>query len=114
IANPAAGTPSPAAKLSTASLGFGSQVVQTTSATMSASLTNTGHAALILSSVTLGGTNAAEFTRSGTCASALSLAPAASCSIDVTFKPTVIGARSATVTIGHNATPNSSVLSLSG
>lgn len=114
IANPASGTPSPAATLSTPSLGFGSQVVQTTSATMSANLTNTGTAALVLSAVTLGGTNAAEFTRSGTCASALSLAPAASCSINVTFKPTAIGARSATVTIGHNATPTSSVLSLSG
>lgn len=114
IANPAAGTPSPGAALSTATLSFGSQVLQTSSGTMSASLTNTGTANLVLSSVTLGGTNPAEFTRSGTCAAAVSLAPAASCSVDVTFKPTAIGTRSATITIGHNATPNTSVLSLTG
>jgi mono/diheme cytochrome c family protein len=114
IANPAAGTPSPAATLSTATLSFGSQVVQTTSGTMSANLTNTGSANLVLSAVTLGGTNPTEFTRSGTCAAAVSLAPNGSCSINVTFKPTVIGARSATVTIGHNASPNTSVLSLTG
>jgi hypothetical protein len=114
IANPAAGTPSPGATLSTATLSFGNQVLQTSSGTMSASLSNTGTANLVLSTVTLGGTNPAEFTRSGTCAAAVSLAPAASCSVDVTFKPTAIGTRSATITIGHNATPNTSVLSLTG
>lgn len=114
IANPASGTPSPAATLSTAALSFGSQVVQTSSGAMSANLTNTGSANLVLSTITLGGTNAAEFTRGGTCAAAASLAPAASCSVDVTFKPTAIGTRNATITIGHNATPNSSVLSLTG
>ncbi len=114
IANPASGTPSPAATLSTAALSFGSQVVQTSSGAMSANLTNTGSAPLVLSAITLGGTNAAEFTRGGTCAATVSLAPAASCSVDVTFKPTAAGARSATITIGHNATPNTSVLSLTG
>jgi len=114
IANPAAGTPSPGATLSTATLSFGSQVVQTSSGTMSASLTNSGTANLVLSSVTLGGANPTDFTRSGTCTAALSLAPTTSCSVDVTFKPTAIGTRSAAITIGHNASPNSSVLSLTG
>ena len=114
IANPAAGTPSPAATLSTATLSFGSQVVQTASGTMSATLTNSGSANLVLSTITLGGTNPTEFTRTGTCAPAASLAPKASCSVDVTFKPTATGARSATITIGHNATPNASVLGLTG
>ena len=114
IGNPAAGTPSPAATMSTATLSFGSQVVQTTSSTMSASLTNTGTANLVLSTITLGGTNPTEFTRTGTCAAAVSLAPQTSCSVDVTFKPTAIGTRSATITIGHNATPTTSVLSLTG
>ena len=114
IANPAGGTPAPAATLSTATLSFGNQVVQTSSGTMSANLTNTGTANLMLSSITLGGTNPTEFTRSGTCAAPLSLAPAASCSVNVTFRPTAIGPRSATITIGHNATPNTSVVSLTG
>ena len=114
IANPAAGTPNPAATLSTATLSFGNQVVQTTSGTMSATLTNSGSANLVLSTITLGGTNPTEFTRTGTCAPAASLAPKASCSVDVTFKPTATGARSATITIGHNASPNTSVLGLTG
>ena len=114
IANPASGTPSPAATMSTATLSFGSQVVQTSSGTMSAILTNRGSASLVLSTITLGGTNSTEFTRGGTCAAAVSLAPTASCSVDVIFKPTAIGTRSATITIGHNATPNTSVLSLTG
>jgi hypothetical protein len=114
IANPAAGTPSPAATLSTTTLSFGSQVVQTSSGTMSATLTNSGSANLVLSTITLGGTNPAEFTRSGTCAQALSLAPTTSCSVDVTFKPTATLPYSATITIGHNATPNTSILSLTG
>jgi len=114
IGNPAAGTPSPAATLSTSTLSFGSHVVQTTSGAMSAKLTNTGTSNLVLSTITTGGANPSEFTRSGTCAAAVSLAPAAACSIDVTFKPTAIGARSATITIGHNATPNASVLSVTG
>ena len=114
IANPAAGTASPAATLSSTALSFGNQVVGTTSGTMSASLTNSGTANLVLSTVTLGGANPAEFTRSGTCTNALSLLPAASCSVNVAFKPTAIGARGATITIAHNATPSTSVLSLSG
>jgi hypothetical protein len=116
IANPASGTPSPAATLSPGELSFPSQVVQTTSGTMSATLTNSGSANLALSTITLEGASA-DFTRStpvGACATAVPLAPAASCSLDVTFKPTATGPRSATITIGHNATPNTSVLRLTG
>ena len=100
IANPAAGTPNPAATLSTATLSFGNQVLQTTSGTMSATLTNSGSANLVLSTITLGGTNPTEFTRTGTCAPAVSLAPKASCSVDITFRPTVTGTRSASLCDG--------------
>jgi mono/diheme cytochrome c family protein len=114
IANPAAGTPAPAASLSSATLAFGNQVLQTSSATMTATLTNRGSANLVLSSVTLGGTNSVDFTRSGTCAVALTLAPAQSCTVNAVFRPTAIGPRSATVTIGHNASPATSTVSLTG
>lgn len=114
IANPAAGTPSPAASLSTATLAFGSQVQGTSSATMSATLTNTGSASLVLATVTLGGTNPGDFTRSGTCVNALALAPAQSCTVSAVFRPTALGARSATVTIAHNATPASTTVTLTG
>ena len=45
---------------------------------MSATLTNSGSANLVLSTITLGGTNPMEFARTGTCASSVSLAPKAS------------------------------------
>jgi mono/diheme cytochrome c family protein len=114
IANPAAGTPSPAAALTSTTLAFGNQVLQTNSATMTATLTNSGSASLVLSSVTLGGTHSGDFTRSGTCAAAQALAPAQSCTINAVFRPTAIGVRSATVTIGHNASPATSTVSLAG
>jgi trimeric autotransporter adhesin len=114
LTNPAAGTPSPAATVNSTTLAFGNQVVQTSSATMTATLTNSGTANLVLSSVTLGGANPGDFTRSGTCAAAMSLAPAQACTVSAVFRPTAVGARSATVTIGHNASPATSTLSLTG
>ena len=114
LTNPAAGTPAPAAKLTTATLAFPSQVIGTTSATMSATLTNSGTANLVLSAVALGGANPGDFTRAGSCAAPLTLAPAQSCTIDAAFKPGALGARSATVTLTHNASPNTSTVTLSG
>lgn len=114
IANPAAGTPTPAASLSPTTLSFTGQVIGTTSATMSATLRNSGTANLVLSSVALAGTGAGDFTRTGSCAPALTLAPSQTCSIDVSFRPAVVGTRSATITVGHNASPSTSTLSLTG
>lgn len=114
IANPAAGTPTPAASLSPATLSFGGQVTGTTSATMSATLRNSGTANLVLSTVALAGTNAADFTRGGTCTQALTLAPSQTCSIDVAFRPAAVGTRNATVTVGHNASPSTTTLSVTG
>ncbi|MGB3429817.1 MAG: choice-of-anchor D domain-containing protein [Burkholderiaceae bacterium] len=114
LTNPAAGTPMPVASLSSSTLAFGNQVLQTSSASMTATLTNSGTASLVLSSVTLGGTNPGDFTRSGTCATAVTLAPAQTCTVSAVFKPSAIGARSATVTIAHNASPATSVVTLTG
>ncbi|HQR22213.1 MAG TPA: choice-of-anchor D domain-containing protein, partial [Burkholderiaceae bacterium] len=114
IVNPAAGTPSPAASLSTPSLSFGNQVVMTASGTMSATLRNSGTANLVVASIALAGTNPGDFTRGGTCAAATTLAPAQTCSIDVTFTPAVVGSRSATISVTHNATPSSNTLAVSG
>lgn len=114
IASTVAPAPAPAARLSSATLAFGNQVLQTSSATMTATLTNSGSTNLVLSSVTLGGTHPGDFTRSGTCAAAQTLAPAQSCTVNAVFRPTAIGARNATVTIGHNASPATSSVSLTG
>ena len=96
----------------TASLGFGSVDVGSTSTAQTATLSNTGNAALKISSI---GTDSAEFAVSGgSCAAGGSIAPAASCTIGVAFKPGAAGARSGTLSVGHNAGGGSSRTSLSG
>jgi predicted dienelactone hydrolase len=49
-----------------------------------ATMTNTGHATLTISNISIGGTGAAQFSQTNTCGSVLP--PGASCSITVTFR----------------------------
>jgi hypothetical protein len=114
IANPAAGTGSPAIALSATTLTFAAQTLGTTSAAQTVTVSNTGTAVLTLTGLTLGGTASAEFTRGGTCQPGTNVAVGGTCSIQLTFTPTVAGARSATVTITHNAIGGTSTVSLVG
>ena len=83
--------------LSPASLSFAPQLMGTISAAQPETLTNTGTAAVFISSVALTGTNAADFSQNNTCAS--NLAAGANCAINVTFTPSQLGPRSASITI---------------
>lgn len=114
IANPAAGSGSPAIALSATTLTFAAQTLGTTSAAQTVTVSNTGTAALTLAGIALGGTASAEFTRGGTCQIGTNVAAAGSCTLQVTFTPTVAGTRNATVTITHNATGGTSTVSLVG
>ena len=115
IANPNV-TAAPLASLSPASLTFASTSVGLTSASQSVTITNSGAASLSLSSATLGGTHAGDWLLPGTgsCAFPGSLAPGASCTLTVSFKPTVAGTRSGTVSVAHNAAGSPSSVPLSG
>jgi len=81
---------------------------------------NAGDAQLQFSAITLSGTAAADFTRGGTCSTStpLSVGPASngstSCTIELTFRPSLEGARNATLTIDSNAIIGSIPLALSG
>ena len=94
---------------------FAPRKVGTTSPVQTLTVSNTGSASLTLSSLTPGGSNPGDFARGGTCTASTVLAPAANCSVQVSFTPAAIGARSASLTIGSNdpATPNK-VVTLSG
>jgi trimeric autotransporter adhesin len=107
-------TPQPAVSLNAASLAFNTQVIATSSAAQSVTLTNSGSAALVLSSLTVTGTAAADFTRGGTCTPTGTVAIGSSCTLDFTFTPGAVGARSATLTVASNASNGNAVLSLSG
>ncbi len=101
----------PVASLSLSSLSFSSQTVGTTSAAQIIALTNVGTATLTLSALTITGANASEFGQGGTCTG--SLAPGATCQINVTFVPASGGTKSATLNIPHSGSGGSTV-SLSG
>ena len=75
---------------------------------------NVGDAALTFSAFTRTGTGAADYTLGGTCSASTPLAPAASCTVSVTFAPGALGSRPASLTIGSNASNGAYVLALTG
>ena len=100
-------TPSP--------LTFLAQQVGSTSGVQAMTLTNTGTAPLTISSIAIGGTNAAEFVQSNGCPSgAATLAAGASCSLSVTFSPTGTNARTAVITVTDSAPGSPHTAGLSG
>ncbi|HLW98990.1 MAG TPA: choice-of-anchor D domain-containing protein [Candidatus Acidoferrales bacterium] len=106
-------TPAPTAILSASSLTFGGQTVNTTSGSQSVTLTNTGNAALTITSIGVTGTNSGDFAQTNNCGSSVA-ANNGNCTINVTFTPTAAGARGAAVTITDNAAGSPRSVSLAG
>jgi len=104
------GTGSNSVSVAPASLTFPLQVLKTTSAAQSVTLTNGTASALTISSIAMSGTNMTDFAQTNNCGT--SLVANASCTINVTFTPTNINHRSATMTISDSA--GSQTVSLSG
>jgi len=95
------------AAIAPTSVTFPLQLVNTTSAAQTVTLSNTGNVAYTISSITLTGTNAADFVLNYNCTiGGAGLAANGSCSINVTFRPTAAGARSAAVNIVTTANVN--------
>ncbi len=107
----------PAVTVSPVSVSFAGQTMGTTSGTQTVTLTNSGSAALAISSIGITGTNASDFAQSSNCPvppSPSTLAAGASCTVSVTFTPTATGSRSASLTIADNAPGSPQSLGLSG
>jgi hypothetical protein len=86
---------------------FPLQLVNTTSAAQTVTLSNTGNVAYTISSITLTGTNTADFVLNYNCTiGGAGLAANGSCSINVTFRPTAAGTRSAALNIVTTANVN--------
>jgi hypothetical protein len=102
----------PVATLSTTGLAFGSQMVGTSSASQAVVLTNTGSAALTISSIAITGSNTSQYSQTNNCGTVL--VPGSSCTANVTFTPTVAGTQSANLTITDNATGSPQSVSLLG
>jgi hypothetical protein len=98
--------------LSPTSLSFSDQLVNTSSAPQSVTLSNTGTVALTISGLTFAGDNATDFSQTNACSA--SLPGGGSCTIEVTFTPTAPGTRTANLVITDNASPSPQTLSLTG
>lgn len=97
---------------SPASLSFGNQNVSTPSPSQAVTLTNASKAALTINSITVTGANAADFSKTSTCAG--SLAAGANCAINIIFTPSTTGSESATLTITDSDASSPQLVQLSG
>jgi uncharacterized repeat protein (TIGR03803 family) len=110
VALSGAGVSGPAT-LSPASASFSNIAVGTTSPAESFTLKNNQSVALAISSIAISGSNAADFSKKTNCGS--SLAANSYCRINVTFKPSVVGNESASLTVSENAPAPYNVLTSS-
>jgi len=109
----------PGITINPSSLTFPSQVVSTTSTQMVINVSSTGTAPLLISSIAVTGTNPGDFVETTTCPiGGAGLAPGAPpCGIFVSFAPTDLGARTASVAITdnqNNITGSTQSVTLSG
>lgn len=107
---------SPVVTFTPASLNFGSQGINLPNTPLTAILTNTGAAPLLISNIAITGTNGGDFpVLNNTCPTAPgTLTPGGSCSITIVFAPTGSGMRNAAVTVTDNAPDSPEMLPLSG
>lgn len=84
---------------------------QTRNATQTMTLRNPGSLALVFSSIGVSGAAASDFQTSGTCTTSTPILPNATCTVIVTFSPTALGPRNASLAIASNAAnaPSASV-----
>ncbi|HET8666755.1 MAG TPA: choice-of-anchor D domain-containing protein, partial [Terriglobales bacterium] len=98
--------------LSSTSLLFGNQVVGTNSASQAITLANVGTTTLTINSILIGGANPADFIQSSNCGGTLRAGQ--NCRINVTFRPTAVGPRTATLSINDSDVTSPQTVSLSG
>ncbi|MFT3734483.1 MAG: choice-of-anchor D domain-containing protein [Rhodocyclaceae bacterium] len=110
-------TAAPAAHitLTQSTLTFGSVQLGSSLAASAVTVTNTGDADLSWSALTLGGSVPGDYSRSGTCALGTPVtANGGTCTVIMTFSPTALGSRTASLTLASNADNGSQLITLSG
>ncbi len=98
--------------LSPSTINFGNQAFGVTSSPQAATLANGQTSSLTGISVSITGTNAADFAQTNNCGT--SLAGNSSCTINVTFTPSIYGAESATLSVTDSAGTQTSSLTGTG
>jgi FtsP/CotA-like multicopper oxidase with cupredoxin domain len=95
----------PIASVAPTTLSFGNQLLATTSAALTATVSNTGTLPLTVSGSAVSGTNAGDFARVDGC-TGTPVAAGGSCTISVTFTPSAGGNRAARLTINTSDPAN--------
>jgi hypothetical protein len=103
----------PIATFAPTGLIFPTQAQGTMSVEQSVTLTNTGTASMTGIVVTVTGTNSADFLEEDSC-NVPHLAANASCTIYAAFKPSIVGAESASLSVADNAAGSPQTVLLSG
>jgi hypothetical protein len=104
------------ATLSATSLAFGNVAEGSPSSAQTLTLTNSQTVALNITSITKSGAYAGDFGTSGTCVGLASLAAKGTCTIILTFTPSIVGPESTTLSVNDSAsnTPQTAVLTGTG
>ncbi len=102
----------PAVTLSPSTLGFGNGNLTTTSAAQSFTVTSSGNWPVSITSVALGGFNGNQFAQTNNCPAILAVS--ATCTVNVAFTPTTVGAKSGTVTVNVGSPALSKSVTLTG
>ena len=98
--------------ISPVSVAFGAADVGTTTQAHSVTITNSTAATLTMKSISLAGTNPTSFAQLNNCAA--TLAPAASCTAFVSFKPVAVGSLTGTLSVLSSASTTAQTVALSG
>jgi hypothetical protein len=102
----------PVPAFSAGSLSFGTVKTSSGTAAKSVTLTSAGGTSLSITGFAITGADPKDFTETNTCPA--TMAPKATCSITVTFKPTVKGSRTATLVVTDSAQNSPQSIALSG
>lgn len=98
--------------VSSTSLTFGNVARGTTSIPRTVTIMNTGIVVLPMTSITLTGTNSGQFARTNNCPAQVEVG--GSCTVDVVFKPTSKGSKTATLKVTPGGGASAKTVALSG
>jgi hypothetical protein len=106
--------PAPDVSVIPGSLGFGSVQLGTATSGRVVKVTSTGDAPVSVSAVGLGGANPGDFLIATDDCTGRTLSPGAYCTVLVSFEPTRVGTRSATLTVQNSGVAGARSVALSG
>jgi Abnormal spindle-like microcephaly-assoc'd, ASPM-SPD-2-Hydin len=111
---PAQAVSGPVAALFPPSVNFVPITVGQSSNSQVITLTNTGAQALTVNSMSLTGSNGADFVATPSCSVPTVLSPNTTCMVSMVFSPTAVGVRQASLTVSDNAPGNPQSIPVSG